>query len=193
MGRRIGHWTGRDRRGMRAGSVHRTKGARKAYCAVRLHVGKGLDSCTCLSHRLMDMLNSLQYLKEPGATFAEATGLVTPLRRPSEPDMARVWLLCYVSNSASVSEAADPPFRSSRVKRFCSHPTMRWGLHTTQCGGAESSYPILEEGTMRLHHPTTSCSSSMPDSSNFFLTGRDFVPKSIVKTRSRLRAPITTR
>ena len=38
-----------------------------------------------------------QYLKEPGATFAEATGLVTPLRRPSEPDMARVWLLCFVS------------------------------------------------------------------------------------------------
>ena len=43
----------------------------------------------------------VQYLKEPGATFAEATGLVTPLRRPSEPDMARVWLLCFVSASHS--------------------------------------------------------------------------------------------
>ena len=57
-------------------------------------------------------------MKAPAATFAEATGLITALRRPTESEIARIWLLAYVrTDDRSRYTKADG--RSSPLKRCC--------------------------------------------------------------------------
>jgi len=40
------------------------------------------------------------------STFVEAAGIVPPERRANEDDMARVWLLCYVSDRSPLLDPA---------------------------------------------------------------------------------------
>ncbi|ORX37401.1 hypothetical protein BD324DRAFT_626030 [Kockovaella imperatae] len=90
-----------------------------AACTLATFIGQKEHARHIAQYAFMWVRGWTSYLKEPGATFAEATGLVTPLRRPSEPDMARVWLLSYIVFGQETLQATDvdlPPL----------HDPMRW-------------------------------------------------------------------
>lgn len=84
------------------------------------------------------------HLETRTRTFAETVFLVTPLREASEADMARIWLLSYVSvyQVERLESAHRSDHRSQQARRQLTRLKRTPAHQKILANGVESSFPI---------------------------------------------------